>query len=50
MQQLSIGDLRASANGLGGMPMSVEGRPDGALLAVVDAERMRVRFYRVPAN
>ncbi|MDT0318790.1 aldo/keto reductase [Streptomyces millisiae] len=28
MQQRSIGDVRVSAIGLGGMPMSVEGRPD----------------------
>ncbi|MFD5319967.1 aldo/keto reductase [Streptomyces sp. NPDC127098] len=30
MQQRSIGDVRVSAIGLGGMPMSVEGRPDEA--------------------
>ena len=28
MQQRSIGDVRVSAIGLGGMPMSIEGRPD----------------------
>ena len=28
MQQRSIGDVQVSAIGLGGMPMSIEGRPD----------------------
>src|SRR5690242_5241883 len=28
MQSRSIGDVRVSAIGLGGMPMSIEGRPD----------------------
>ena len=28
MQQRRIGDLTVSAIGLGGMPMSIEGRPD----------------------
>src|SRR3954447_12070012 len=30
MQTRSIGDLHVSAIGLGGMPMSIEGRPDRA--------------------
>ncbi|TDC22046.1 aldo/keto reductase [Streptomyces sp. 8K308] len=30
MQQRSIGDVQVSAIGLGGMPMSIEGRPDEA--------------------
>src|SRR5690606_32954721 len=30
VQQRSIGDVRVSAIGLGGMPMSIEGRPDRA--------------------
>src|SRR6478735_5842069 len=30
MQQRSIADLKVSAIGLGGMPMSIEGRPDSA--------------------
>lgn len=30
MQQRTIGDLSVSAIGLGGMPMSIEGRPDAA--------------------
>ena len=28
MQQRTIGDVTVSALGLGGMPMSIEGRPD----------------------
>jgi aryl-alcohol dehydrogenase-like predicted oxidoreductase len=28
MQQRTIGDVQVSAIGLGGMPMSIEGRPD----------------------
>jgi aryl-alcohol dehydrogenase-like predicted oxidoreductase len=42
MQQRTIGDVRVSAIGLGGMPMSIEGRPDrqrsiSAIHAALDA-------------
>ena len=45
MKQRALGDLRVGAIGLGGMPMSIEGRPDERAVGRDDPRRARRRRH-----